>query len=73
MNNTKNVGTTDGQKAKKFLLKCYSTKEIFEELKTREGVQSIEVEPYELYQIISKAGSSYKEDTGPATILVATD
>ena len=53
-------------------LKSVSTRDLLEELKAREGVQSISVLPYEEYTIeVEVDGDIY--GTGPAIILVVTD
>ena len=58
-------------------LKQVSTKDLFEELKGREGVTEIPVCPYVDYEIYVNADGDDEayclEDEGPASILVVMD
>lgn len=55
-------------------LKSIATCDLIEELIRREGVQCINVDPYEGYFIdTSSIKQDEIEDTGPATILIITD
>ncbi|MEI3607083.1 BC1881 family protein [Pseudogracilibacillus sp. SE30717A] len=48
-----------------------STKDLTNELKAREGITHIEIEPYEKISITT--GHETKEFTGPAIILINQD
>ena len=52
-------------------LKNFSTKQLIEELRTREGVKDFVIPPYERYQIINDI--TIAEDIGPAVILIVID
>lgn len=58
-------------------IKTFSTKELVEELKLREGVWDIFVEPDQGYSLSigsEETGTDYEqEDSGPAIILVVID
>lgn len=54
-----------------FDLSAVPTCELVEELKKREGVDSVTVEPYELYSIT--VGNKKAEEKGPAVLLVVID
>jgi len=53
-------------------LSNFSTKELVEELKKRDGVDSIQVNPYVRYEINVEENPRIKE-TGPAIILNVID
>lgn len=52
-------------------LQTASTRLLVEELRKREGVEAIDIEPYDEYSVTG-AGREVKE-TGPAILLVVTD
>ena len=52
-------------------LKDFATTEIVEELKSREGVRGITVDPYEDYSITTE--SIHVDNSGPTVILEITD
>lgn len=52
-------------------IKEYTTRELVEELKKREGVEHVQCQPYEDYAISSN--TAMLNDTGPAVILVVID
>ena len=52
-------------------LKEFSTKQLVEELKSREGVERLIAEPYEEYAL--GVGVKKVEGTGPAILLIVTD
>lgn len=58
----------------KKLLDCFATCELAEEMKTREGVQEIVVEPYKAVRVVVD-GKSVPLDIngGPCSILVVYD
>ncbi|HEU4964220.1 MAG TPA: BC1881 family protein [Bacilli bacterium] len=49
----------------------FSTVELVEELKLRQGVQSASIPPYESYTITT--GNNLVQDTGPVVIFVVKD
>lgn len=53
-------------------LKSVSTRDLLEELKSREGVEAIKVSPYEDYTIEVELDDDIN-GSGPAIILVVTD
>ena len=55
------------------LLENFSTKELVAELRNREGVQLIDIDPYDEYFISSINLNDDIEDVGPAIILIVTD
>lgn len=58
----------------KKLLGCFATCELAEEIKTREGVQEIVVEPYQAVRVVVDGKSVPLDVTGgPCTILVVYD
>lgn len=52
-------------------LKEYSTKDLVEELLSREAVESITVLPHQDYQIVT--GGKRLESTGPVIVLTVSD
>ena len=54
-----------------FDLSAVSTCELVEELRKREGVDSVNVEPYEPYSIT--VGEKTETEKGPAVLLVVID
>lgn len=50
----------------------FETWELVEELKEREGVKTIDIEPYQEY-FVQPVGVNRTSDTGPAIILIVTD
>jgi hypothetical protein len=58
-------------------LKDYSTRELVEELRKREGVEAADVDPYVKYEVIvGEDGDNpgyRKGDTGPAVLFIVID
>ena len=53
-------------------LKSVSTRDLVEELKTREGVETVEVDPYDEYAVEVEIDTDHR-GTGPAIIMIVTD